>query len=61
MVRADQFVPGVCIVCDQPAILKWFDSELGGVGDCCHVALVEADKNLMAMNFKRPIKQENWK
>jgi hypothetical protein len=46
--------PGHCAVCGVPAILKWRDTELGAVGDCCYGVAVQADKVLQAANFRRP-------
>lgn len=46
--------PGLCAVCQEPALLKWRDTELGLIGDCCCGAVVQADKNLQAARFGRP-------
>jgi hypothetical protein len=35
MVPQKDFAIGVCVVCGQPAILKWHDVAIGLIGDCC--------------------------
>lgn len=49
------FHSGRCVVCGLVRYLKWRDHELGLMGDCCLGAAILADKNLQAVNTKRPV------
>lgn len=46
MMPQNSFKAGVCCVCAAPAVLKWQDTEVGLVGDCCSKDLIRADEVL---------------
>lgn len=54
MLTVKEWHLGLCAICRVPAILKWRDYEIGCIGDCCHGAVILADKSLQAARLGRP-------
>jgi hypothetical protein len=56
LVQPQDVKNGQCAVCGGKTDLKWLDTELGLVGECCKNAAIQADHLLQTANFLRPSK-----